>query len=58
MLRLTYITALDENCVVVTSAQEPIQVALGETLAFHHTGDYKIQGKAKVVADSGTIFYT
>ncbi|MDX8365510.1 hypothetical protein ACSVDA_24045 [Cytobacillus sp. Hm23] len=57
-MRLTYITALDENCVVVTSAQEPIQVALGETLAFHHTGDYKIQGKAKVVADSGTIFYT
>ncbi|MDX8362754.1 MULTISPECIES: hypothetical protein [Bacillaceae] len=55
---LTYITALDENCVIVTSAQESIEIPLGETLAFHHTADFRIQGKAKVVANSGTIFYT
>ena len=57
-MRLTYITALDKNCVVVRSANDSIEVALGETIAFHHTSDFVIKGKAKVVADAGTIFYT
>lgn len=56
-MRLTYVTALDKNVEVVRS-NECIQVAQGETLAVHHTADFVIKGKAKVVADAGTVFYT
>ncbi|MEW9500724.1 hypothetical protein [Jeotgalibacillus marinus] len=57
-MRLTYITALDKNCVVVRSSKDSIEIAEGDTVALHHTADFVIKGKAKVVADAGTIFYT
>lgn len=62
-MRLSYITATGAKSVYITPASatsddEPIEAKSGTTLAFHHTSNFLIVGKAKIVTDAGTIVYT